>query len=83
LLICDDEANMKLKSELPSLRSQKIGRSNKVDYDDVLLAAGRNPADEPADRPKVVSIRKAQNILDVSRATINRMIVRGREAVAA
>jgi hypothetical protein len=74
---------MKSNNKLPALKAKKIGRSTKVNYDDVLLAAGRNPADEPVDRPKVVSIRKAQGILDVSRATINRMIVRGREAAAA
>jgi hypothetical protein len=82
-LICDDEATMKSKSKLPTLQTVKIGRGTRVVYDDILLAAGRDPANEPSDRPKAVSIRKAQALLDVSRATVNRMIVAGREEAAA
>jgi hypothetical protein len=74
---------MESNNKLPALKASKIGRSTRVDYDDVLKAAGRDPSAEPADRPKTVSIRTAQQLLDVSRATVNRMIVRGREAVAA
>lgn len=72
-----------MRNALPALRTSKIGSSTRINYDDVLKAAGRDPSTEPVERPKVVSIRATMEILQVSRATVNRMISRGREAVAA
>jgi hypothetical protein len=64
----------------PSVKAVKCGRRTLVDYDSLLLAIGKDPAAEPVERPKTVSIRRAVEISNLSRTTIWRMT---READAA
>lgn len=71
-----------MRSSLPALRASKIGRCTRINYDDVLKAVGRDPSSEP-ERPKVVSIRTTMQILNVSRATVNRMITRDHQELDA
>jgi hypothetical protein len=57
----------------PSVKAVKSGRRRLIDYDSLLRAIGKDPATEPADRPKTVSIRRAVEISSLSRTTIWRM----------
>jgi hypothetical protein len=61
----------------PSVKSVKSGRRTLLDYDSLLRAIGKDPAAEPADRPKTVSIRRAAEISSLSRTTIWRMTREG------
>lgn len=74
---------MTAKSNLPPLTTKKIGASTLVVYDDVLRAAGIDPASEPADRPRLVTIKKTMALLSRGRTTIHHMIVAGRNQAAA
>ena len=47
---------------LPSVKAVNSGRRRLIDYDSLLRAIGKDPATEPADRPKTVSIRRAVEI---------------------
>jgi hypothetical protein len=77
------EGTMKSKSKLPPLKTTKLGASTMVYYDSALRAVGIDPATEPSDRPKTISIKQTEKLIGKSRATVNRMIVAGREAAAA
>jgi hypothetical protein len=57
----------------PTIRGIKCGRRKLLDYDSLLLALGKDPAHEPPDRPKTISINRAVEISDLSRTTIWRM----------
>jgi hypothetical protein len=61
----------------PSVKAIKCGRRTLVDYDSLLRAIGKDPATEPADRPKTISINRAVEISDLSRTTIWRMTREG------
>jgi hypothetical protein len=78
---------MKPTGRRPILKSTTVGGRVLPYYDSLLLAIGIDPATEPADRPKTVTIKKAMEITSLSERTINRMIADGRaeqaEAVAA
>jgi hypothetical protein len=60
-------------TNLPSVKSVKRSRRRLIDYDSLLCAIGKDPATEPADRPKTVSIRRAIEISSLSRTTLWRM----------
>jgi hypothetical protein len=60
-----------------SVKAVKSGRRTLLDYDSLLRAIGKDPATEPADRPKTVSIRRAIEISSLSRTTIWRMTREG------
>lgn len=64
---------------LPKIRSFKCGRRTLLDYDSLLQAIGKDPALEPPDRPKTISINRAVEISDLSRTTLWRM-TRGPES---
>jgi hypothetical protein len=74
---------MKPSGKRPPLKTIPVGGRTLVYYDSVLRAIGIDPATEPADRPKTVTIKKAMEITSLSKPTIDRMIAAGREAVAA
>jgi hypothetical protein len=74
---------MKPSGKRPPLKTTAVGGRTLVYYDSVLQAIGIDPATEPADRPKTVTIKKTMEITSLSKPTINRMIAAGREAVAA
>jgi hypothetical protein len=74
---------MKPSGKRPPLKTTAVGGRTLVYYDSVLQAIGIDPATEPADRPKTVTIKKAMEITSLSKPTIDRMIAAGREAVAA
>jgi hypothetical protein len=57
----------------PSVKAFKSGRRTLLDYDSLLRAIGKDPATEPVDRPKMVSIRRAVEISSLSRTTLWRM----------
>jgi hypothetical protein len=57
----------------PSVKAVKSGRRTLLDYDSLLRAIGKDPATEPSDRPKMVSIRRAIEISSLSRTTLWRM----------
>jgi hypothetical protein len=61
----------------PSVKAIKIGRRTLLDYDSLLRAIGKDPATEPAERPKTVSIRRAVELSNLSRTTIWRMTREG------
>jgi hypothetical protein len=67
----------------PSVRAVKCGRRTLLDYDSLLRAIGKDPATEPPDRPKTVSIRRAVEISNLSRTTIWRMTRCGPEQAQA
>jgi hypothetical protein len=69
---------MKPAGKLPVLRSTTVGGRVLVFYDSILQALGLDPAYEPADRPKTVTILKAVELLGLSARTVNRMIAAGR-----
>jgi hypothetical protein len=47
-------------------------------YDSVLRAIGIDPATEPADRPKTVTIKRTMELTGLSKPTVERMIAAGR-----
>jgi hypothetical protein len=75
-LIC--EADMKPTGKLPALKTTTVGGRVLVFYDSVLEALGIDLAKEPADRPKTVTVIRAQELIGLSSRTINRMIAAGR-----
>lgn len=69
---------MKPTSKRPALESTAVGGRVLVFYDSVLRALGIDPATEPADRPKTVTIKRTQELTGLSQRTIDRMIAAGR-----
>jgi hypothetical protein len=74
---------MKPSCKRPPLKTTAVGGRTLVYYDSVLRAIGIDPATEPSDRPKTVTIKKTMEITSLSKPTIDRMIAAGREAAAA
>jgi len=68
--------------ERPALKAVDVGGRTLVYYDSVLQAIGIDPAKEPADRPKTISIKKTIELTSLSKPTVDRMIARGRAADA-
>jgi hypothetical protein len=68
--------------ERPALKAVDVGGRTRVYYDSVLQAIGIDPATEPADRPKTISIKKTIELTSLSKPTVDRMIARGRAADA-
>jgi len=62
----------------PALKSMTLGERRLVLYDSLLEAIGVDPAGEPADRPKTVTIQRAVELTGISKRTIDRMIALGR-----
>jgi hypothetical protein len=69
---------MKPTGKRPALKSTTVGGRVLVFYDSVLQAIGIDPATEPADRPKTVTISRTQQLTGLSQRTVNRMIADGR-----
>lgn len=69
---------MKPTGKLPILQTTTVGGRVLVFYNSVLQAIGIDPAAEPADRPKTVTILRAIELLGLSARTVNRMIAAGR-----
>ena len=69
---------MKPTGKRPSLKSTTVGGRVLVFYDSVLQAIGIDPATEPANRPKTVTINRTQELTGLSSRTVNRMIADGR-----
>lgn len=74
---------MKPTGKRPSLRTTAVGGRVLVYYDSVLRAIGIDPATEPADRPRTITIKRTQALTGLSARTVDRMIADGREADAA
>lgn len=74
---------MKPTGKKPALQSTTVGGRVLILYDSVLRAIGIDPATEPADRPKTVTIKKTMELTSLSKPTVDRMIAAGREAAAA
>lgn len=71
---------MKPTGKRPALQTTTVGGRVLVYYDSVLKAIGIDPATEPADRPKTVTIKRTQEISGLSQRTVDRMIADGRAA---
>jgi hypothetical protein len=71
---------MKPTGKRPILKSTTVGGRVLVFYDSVLQAIKIDPATEPADRPKTVTIKRTQELTGLSSRTVNRMIAAGRAA---
>jgi hypothetical protein len=71
---------MKPTNKRPALQTTVVGGRVLVFYDSVLRALGIDPATEPADRPKTVTIKRAQELSGLSERTVFRMIADGRQA---
>jgi len=69
---------MKSSRKRPPLKTTAVGGRTLVYYDSVLRAIGIDPAAEPVDRPKTITIRKTMEITSLSKPTIDRMIADGR-----
>jgi hypothetical protein len=69
---------MKPTSKRPALESTIVGGRVLVFYDSVLRALGIDPATEPTDRPKTVTIKRTQELTGLSQRTVDRMIAAGR-----
>jgi hypothetical protein len=69
---------MKPTGKLPALKTTTVGGRVLVFYDSVLQALGIDPAKEPADRPKTVTVIRAQELIGLSSRTVARMIAAGR-----
>lgn len=65
----------------PALQAMVCGGRVLVFYDSLLRAIDIDPETEP-DRPKTVSIKRAQQLTGLSLPTIERMIRAGRQAQA-
>lgn len=70
---------MKPTGQLPSLATTTVGGRVLVYYDSVLRAIGIDPATEPADRPKTVTVLRTAELTSLSLRTVNRMISAGRK----
>jgi hypothetical protein len=64
------------------LRSAKVGFRVLVFYDSILELLGIDPASEPPERPKTVTIKRAEELTGLCERTIYRMIAEGRAAPA-
>jgi hypothetical protein len=69
---------MKPTDKRPTLKTTTVGGRVLVFYDSVLQAIGIDPAKEPADRPKTVTINRTIELTGLSSRTVNRMIAGGR-----
>jgi hypothetical protein len=69
---------MKPSGKLPILKTTTVGGRVLVFYDSVLEALGIDLAKEPADRPKTITVIRAQELIGLSSRTIGRMIAAGR-----
>jgi hypothetical protein len=69
---------MKPTSKRPALESTIVGGRVLVFYDSVLRAIGIDPATEPDNRPKTVTIKRTQELTGLSQRTVDRMIAAGR-----
>jgi hypothetical protein len=69
---------MKPTGKRPALESTIVGGRVLVFYDSVLRAISIDPATEPADRPKTVTIKRTQELTGLSQRTVDRMIAAGR-----
>jgi hypothetical protein len=69
---------MKPSGKRPTLKTTTVGGRVLVFWDSVLLAIGIDPATEPANRPKTVTIRQTQELTGLSKRTVDRMIADGR-----
>lgn len=74
---------MKSKAKRPPLKTTAVGSRTLVYYDSALEAVGIDPATEPSDRPKTITIKQTMKLLSLSKPTIDRMIAAGRETAAA
>jgi hypothetical protein len=59
-------ANVKPTDKRPALKTVIVGGRVLVYYDSVLQAIGIDPATEPPDRPKTVTIARAQELTGLS-----------------
>jgi hypothetical protein len=73
---------MKPTNKRPALQTTIVGGRVLVFLDSVLQALGIDPATEPADRPKTVTIKRTQELTGLSPRTVDRMIADGRAAEA-
>jgi hypothetical protein len=64
------------------LKTTKVGGRTLVLYDSVLELLGIDPATEPPDRPKAVTIQQTENLIGLGPRYIHRMIAAGRAAKA-
>jgi hypothetical protein len=71
---------MKPYSKRPALQTTTVGGRVLVYYDSVLQAIGIDPATEPTDRPKTLTISKTIEMTSLSKRTVDRMIAAGRGA---
>jgi hypothetical protein len=69
---------MRPANKRPELKTTTVCARRLVIYDSLLEALGIDIAQEPADRPKTVTINRAIEISGLSARTINRMIADGR-----
>jgi hypothetical protein len=69
---------MKPTGKRPALQTTTVGGRVLVFYDSVLRAIGIDPATEPDNRPKTVTISRTQELTGLSSRTVNRMIADGR-----
>lgn len=75
---------MKPSGKRPTLKTTTVGGRVLVFYDSVLRAIDIDPATEPTDRPKTVTINRTLELTGLSKRTVDRMIADGRaEQVAA
>jgi len=72
---------MKPTGKRPPLKSTTVGGRVLVFYDSVLQALGVDPASEPPDRPRTITIAKTMQLTSLSRVTVDRMIADGRGKV--
>jgi hypothetical protein len=73
---------MKPTGKRPVLETTACGGRVLVFHDSVLRAIGIDPATEPADRPKTITIKRTQELTGLSPRTVARMIADGRAAEA-
>jgi hypothetical protein len=71
-------ADLKTTRAPKPLKSTKVGFRILVFYDSVLEVLGIDPATEPADRPKTVTVKRAQELTGLCERTVFRMIAAGR-----
>jgi hypothetical protein len=71
---------LKPQAAAKPLRTTKVGSRVLVFYDSVLEVLGIDPATEPADRPKTVTIKQTENLIGLGERAIFRMIAAGRAA---
>jgi hypothetical protein len=69
---------MKPQGPRPSLQTTEVGGRVLVRYDSMLEALGIDPATEPADRPKTLTIQRTIELTGLSKTTVDRMIRDGR-----